>query len=567
MTRGRKRTGAAGCRWFVLAICCAGLLLTSRKLWAQEIAYSTADRATVRVITVKGVDMIDERINDENMRIAVANAGHGSGVMISRDGLVATAYHVVKGANHIVVTKLNDATPYVARILAASPQRDIAILSVGGIHEDFIPVPRTSAPLRARQTVFAIGYPLDMARTDPQSSRGIVSGADPSGQLQLNMSINPGNSGGPILDEQDHLVGIARATRKDAEGIAYVVPVAAVRDLLEGVSAEARAAVRKALESTAQTDPLLGRLVVSFAEQVHLLGGIWEAMDRDHLSSMRALIETILSTHRDAPDVLALVAGYFWNEALVLRSRGQGGWQARQHRAVSVCKIAYGLDVDVDQRSPFVADVLALQAAAPATVASNIAAPRASAVASNPFPAGGSGRAQKVLPPASSKSTSARQASTPLAQLGGFQLGWQKTQVAAACQRAGHSFSTVGDSYQCSGAAEDLPYGASVELQTCPETVCQIAVRAPLPAAPGKEWLDRLGGIKNEYDSRYGRASRDVEVPRRCRADLLPCLADGSARLEYRWDVGIKTLSVSVGRRGDTPEMTISLGCNTCGAR
>jgi hypothetical protein len=558
MTRCRKLTGATGCHWFLVVIWCAGLLLLPQKVWGQEIAYSTADRATVRVITVKGLDMLDERINDENVRIAVANAGHGSGVVISSDGLVATAYHVVKGANHIVVTKLNDATFYVARILAASPQRDIAILAIVGTHEDFIAVPRTSAPLRARQTVFAIGFPLDMARTDPQSSRGIVSGADPSGQLQLNMSINPGNSGGPILDEDDHLVGIARATRKDAEGIAYVVPVAAVRDLLDGVSPEARAAVRKALASTAKTDPLLGRLVVSFAEQIHLLGGIWEAMDRDHLSSMRALIETILSTHRDAPDVLALVAGYFWNEALVLRSRGEGGWQARQHRAVSVCKIAYGLDVGVDERSPFVADVLALQNPE-APVASNTSAPRLGSVPLNPFPAIVSERGQKVLPPASSKSPAPGTASASLSQLGGFQLGWQKADVAAACQRAGHSFSTAGDSYRCSGPAEELPYAASVELRGCPEKVCYIGLRAALPAAPGKAWMDRLATVKNGYDTRYGRASRAVELPRRCRNDLLPCLADGTAQLEYRWEVGSRTLSLVVARRGDTPEMSISL--------
>lgn len=277
--------------------------------------------------------MVKDRANGEDIWLAVVNAGHGTGVVVSTDGLIATAHHVIEGARHIVVSKLNESAPYVARVLVADAEHDIAILSIAGTHRDFVPIPARAPILKARQTVFAIGYPLDMNRSDPQSSRGIVSGVDPSGLLQLNMSINPGNSGGPILDEHDHLVGIAVATRKNAEGIAFVVPAMILRDAVANASAKDRTATHKTADDKAQSDQLLAQLVVSFAQQVHLLGGIWEAMDRDRLGTMRSLIERILGEHRNAPDVLALVAGYFWNEALVLRTRGEDEWQAQQLRS------------------------------------------------------------------------------------------------------------------------------------------------------------------------------------------------------------------------------------------
>jgi hypothetical protein len=513
------------------------------------------------VIAVKGLDMVKDRANGEDIWLAVVNAGHGTGVVVSTDGLVVTAYHVIEGASHVVVSKLNEPTPYLARVMATNAEQDIAVLSIAGAHRDFVPIPAKAPPLNARQTVFAIGYPLDMRRSDPQSSRGIVSGVAPSGLLQLNMSINPGNSGGPILDEHDHLVGIAVSRRKDAEGIAYVVPVNALRDVVARLNPKARAATHKAADDKAQSDQLLAQLVVSFAQQLHLLGGIWEAMDSDHLGSMRALIERILGEHRDVPDVLALVAGYFWNEALVLRTRGEDEWQAQQLRSVAMCKMAHRLDPGVDRRSPFVAEVLALQIPGPVASLTTSPQPPPGAASEGARFDGtrGSGR-RKAL-----SSTPTLQSGVPMGrklvdQLVGFRLGWSHKELESACRKAGHQLTRSADGdYRCSGPAESVSYDASVEFRMCSQKVCQIAVRAPLNETQGGQWLGRLGSIKTQYEELYGRAQRNVDLPSRCRDEILPCLRDGSAKLEYRWEGRSKTLSVVIRRRAGSPEMTVSL--------
>ncbi|MEX1363918.1 MAG: trypsin-like peptidase domain-containing protein, partial [Nannocystaceae bacterium] len=100
-----------------------------------------------------------------------------------------------------------------------------------------------SSGLRVGQEVFAIGNPFGLNHS---VSRGIVSALDRTEVMrdrqrklplvQLDASINLGNSGGPLFALDGSLVGLVTLRRKDAEGIAFAVPVDHVRGFLEAVS-------------------------------------------------------------------------------------------------------------------------------------------------------------------------------------------------------------------------------------------------------------------------------------------------------------------------------------------
>jgi hypothetical protein len=518
----------------------------------QQLEYSSADRATVRVIALKGTDLLKERINGEDIRFAVANAGHGTGVLVSADGLVVTAHHVVEGARHVVISKLDDPNPYLARLLADDPTHDVAILGIAGVHKDFVPLPTSPPMLSTRQTVFAIGYPKDIRRSDPQSSRGIIAGAHPSGLLQLNISINPGNSGGPVLDERDRLLGIAVSTRKDAEGIAFVVPTRFVNELFAGLDPVRRSAVHKSADDRVLSDQLLGRLVVGFAQQVHMLEGISEGIDRDHLATMRALIELILGEHHDSPDVLALVAGYLWNEALVLRARGDEEWQSRQLRSMAICSTARRLDSGVTQRSPFVSKVLSLQA-----IANDH--PQAPPPASPDQSAAGFRLPAPQMPTPASRASKAQATRPVLNDLGGFRIGSDFDGLTATCLEAGRQLATTTSGYRCLHPGADISQDAVIEFRMCPHKVCRISMHSALEDSQRAQWLAQLKALKKEYEDTYGPPQKEVKLPRACRDDILPCLRDGTARIEYRWGLGNRTLSITLGRRGNAPEMVVSL--------
>jgi len=161
--------------------------------------------------------------------------GQGSGVIVSRDGYILTANHVVGGADTVWV-KLEGRKQYKAKVIGADPTTDVALVKIDG--DDF-PWARLgdSDELEVGQWVMAIGNPLGLERTVTQ---GIVSATGRSGlglsnienYIQTDAAINMGNSGGPLVNLEGEVVGLntAIASRRGGyEGIGFAVPVSIAR--------------------------------------------------------------------------------------------------------------------------------------------------------------------------------------------------------------------------------------------------------------------------------------------------------------------------------------------------
>jgi len=134
----------------------------------------------------------------------------GSGFIISADGYILTNYHVVKGADKIVV-KLSDRREFPAKVVGHDRLSDIALLK---IKADHLPVARIGSDktVEAGQWVVAIGSPYGF---DHSITAGVVSALGRSlGDeeyvpfIQTDVAINPGNSGGPLLNTKGEVVGI-----------------------------------------------------------------------------------------------------------------------------------------------------------------------------------------------------------------------------------------------------------------------------------------------------------------------------------------------------------------------
>ncbi|MFZ5481894.1 MAG: S1C family serine protease [Myxococcota bacterium] len=149
----------------------------------------------------------------------------GSGVLVSGDGWVLTAAHVVDGAGKLTA-RTHEGISGPARVIRVDREQDLALVHtiVGGGW--CIPVVAASPPPGTE--VFAIGSPLGEG-LEFSVSKGIVSGArEVAGRqfLQTDASINAGNSGGPLLDPTGHLVGIVswKVAGTGLEGLAFGVP-------------------------------------------------------------------------------------------------------------------------------------------------------------------------------------------------------------------------------------------------------------------------------------------------------------------------------------------------------
>lgn len=154
----------------------------------------------------------------------------GSGVIMSANGYVLTNYHVIAGADEIVVA-LRDGREANARLIGTDPEVDLAVLRIELSDIPFIHV-TSNRSLNVGDVVLAIGNPFGVGQT---VTMGIISatGRNQLGlntyenYLQTDAAINPGNSGGALINTHGELVGINTAIFSKSggsEGIGFAIP-------------------------------------------------------------------------------------------------------------------------------------------------------------------------------------------------------------------------------------------------------------------------------------------------------------------------------------------------------
>jgi S1-C subfamily serine protease len=181
----------------------------------------------------------------------------GAGVIVDGTGHVVTNMHVIgdvlapnRGfgsgpeAPPLVRARFVDGRELAAMVVVADREEDLAVLRLQSPDpkERFEPAELgRSAALRVGDAVFAVGDPSGLSHT---VSSGIVSAVGRTGVLgsvpllQLDASINVGNSGGPLFSGAGELVGLIVARERNAEGIAFALPVDHVRGFLHAITQE-----------------------------------------------------------------------------------------------------------------------------------------------------------------------------------------------------------------------------------------------------------------------------------------------------------------------------------------
>jgi S1-C subfamily serine protease len=162
----------------------------------------------------------------------------GTGMIISKEGLIVTNHHVVGKATKVDVV-LHDGTRVPGDIVLNREDNDLAFVLIKCDKALKCSPPRKEADIILGETVIAIGHPLGY--TDTVSS-GIVSSLNreielPTGVklvklLQTNATINPGNSGGPLLNINGEFIGVNCAVRGDAQGIAFAIRATTVIEVM-----------------------------------------------------------------------------------------------------------------------------------------------------------------------------------------------------------------------------------------------------------------------------------------------------------------------------------------------
>jgi len=137
----------------------------------------------------------------------------GSGFIISADGIILTACHVIKDRKKIFVSQSDGNLP--VQIVAKDEQNDIAILKCDGLTSKTY-LSFSKAEPKQGDKISTFGFPhSNIEGRDCKYSSGEISSLIGLGSdkryLRLNLQVSPGNSGGPLLDASNRIIGLLTA--------------------------------------------------------------------------------------------------------------------------------------------------------------------------------------------------------------------------------------------------------------------------------------------------------------------------------------------------------------------
>lgn len=167
----------------------------------------------------------------------------GSGVVLDRQGVIATNYHVIENAEaiNVSVKNSNGIATYEAEVLCTDKANDLALIQIKGRRTDSFPAIPYAIPSKTFDvgtSVFAMGYPMVSIMGDEVKITDGIINAKTGYQgdvatYQISAPIQPGNSGGPLFDKKGNLAGITRAKIPGASNVGYAIKTAYLRNLIE----------------------------------------------------------------------------------------------------------------------------------------------------------------------------------------------------------------------------------------------------------------------------------------------------------------------------------------------
>jgi S1-C subfamily serine protease len=162
----------------------------------------------------------------------------GTGIVIREDGIVLTAYHVVKDAKQIQVTMKDGETYDRIEVLGVDERRDVAAIRIQVKGMQAVTI-RSVSDEQIGERVFAVSNPLGMNWT---FSDGLLSGVrladDVPGAgkgyklLQFTAPVSPGSSGGVLVDGEGRGIGLI-VGGLNGQNLNFAVPLSAVAGLAD----------------------------------------------------------------------------------------------------------------------------------------------------------------------------------------------------------------------------------------------------------------------------------------------------------------------------------------------
>jgi serine protease Do len=187
----------------------------------------------------------------------------GTGVVVTPEGHILTASHVVIGAERINIT-FSDGRRVSARLTAIDPETGLAILHITPFAGMATASLVSSAGLRLGQACITVSSQGGEVRT---VTTGVIGAFPPfegyweyklERAIQTDAVINPGSSGGPLLDAQGRVVAILSFSQSELQRVNIAIPVDLISNQMDEM-------IRHGQVQSRPIRPWLGTYTVSAA--------------------------------------------------------------------------------------------------------------------------------------------------------------------------------------------------------------------------------------------------------------------------------------------------------------
>ncbi len=247
---------------FALAL---SLIFANTAAEARELRelYRAVAPAIVLIKTMQ-TDMVQTSRAEDQPRFTTSG-GLGSGALISADGKVLTAAHVVQSADTVAAV-FQDGSQVPARVITSAPFADVAIIQLDSVPKNISPLKMgNSNEMEPGDEVFVVGAPYGLSHTltaghisARHKPKGLLGNLQSVELLQTDAAVNMGNSGAPLLNMKGEIVGVVSHIMSQSggsEGLGFAVTSSVVQQLLLD---------QKALWTGIDFFPLAGNLAQAF---------------------------------------------------------------------------------------------------------------------------------------------------------------------------------------------------------------------------------------------------------------------------------------------------------------
>jgi hypothetical protein len=177
---------------------------------------------------------------------AIVLSGEGAGrlnaistaVLVRPDGILLTAYHVLKNAREVQVRLKSGETFDHVTLLGLDERRDIAAIRISAVNLPSL-ITGSAQSTRPGDIAYAVTNANGLTWSATQGIFAAIRMADEipgAGQgyrvLPFTAPVAPGSSGGPLVNAKGNLVGVI--TRGNTQGAAFAVPIESVIGLIDG---------------------------------------------------------------------------------------------------------------------------------------------------------------------------------------------------------------------------------------------------------------------------------------------------------------------------------------------